>query len=169
MHMSNSTDNLFKVPASEYGDAYRADFLTMYQEYVASADRISERRQAANTFFLSINTALLGVTGYITGEGANLLWVAALSGVVFSFTWRKLIASYRSLNTAKFKVIHQLEQRLPFAAYDEEWAQLEHGRNSEIHIPFSKVEAWVPLVFMFLHGLVFLFNFILWVRHLSNV
>lgn len=161
--MSKEENNLFKVSELEYGEAYKSDYLTMYQDYVASADKISERRHTANTFSLSVNTALLAATGYMTGDAPSLLWLVALAGAVFSFTWMRLIASYRSLNTAKFGVIHQLEQRLPFAAYDEEWVQLKGGRDSDVHIPFSKVEAVVPLVFMVMHLIVFTANFVPWI------
>lgn len=162
--MTESKDRLFKVSMDDYGDAYRADYLAMYQDYVASADTISERRHSANSFFVTVNAALLGVSGYFGGDGENLVWLAAIAGVLFSFTWRRLIQSYRSLNSAKFQVIHQLEQRLPFAAYDEEWVQLKEGKDSSVHIPFSAVEALVPTVFMLLHASVFLANFYLWSR-----
>ena len=158
--MSDNDETLFKVPESEYGESYRSDYLTMYQDYVASADKISERRHQANAFFLTVNTAIIGVTGYLAGDGKNLVWLAALAGILFSFTWKRLIASYRSLNTAKFQVIHQLEQRLPFAAYDEEWVQLEHGKNSSVHTPFSKIEAAIPFVFMLLHAVVLIVNIV---------
>jgi hypothetical protein len=127
----------------------------MYQGYVESADRISDRRHSANSFFLTVNTALLGITGYLQAADAELLWLVALAGMVLGYTWFRLIKSYRSLNTAKFKVIHEIEQQLPFALYDAEWEQLERGQDAKVHTPFSKVEATVPLVFMVLHGFAF--------------
>jgi hypothetical protein len=161
--MSNPDDSLFKVPESEYGDSYKADYLSMYQDYVASADRISERRHTANSFFLTANAALLGITGYLAGNGAELMWAAALAGILFSFTWKRLILSYRSLNTAKFKVIHMLEKKLPFAAYDEEWVQLKQGKFSNVHTPFSQIETGMPVAFLILHSVVFVINLWLWI------
>ncbi len=160
--MAGGDGALFKVSEAEYGDSYRADYLAMYQDYVASADTISERRNNANAFFVTVNAALLGLSGYFGGDGEKLVWLAAIAGILFSFTWRGLIKSYRSLNSAKFQVIHQLEQRLPFAAYDEEWVQLEEGKDSAVHVPFSAVEALVPMIFMLLHASVFVANFYLW-------
>ena len=152
----------FKVSPEEYGEAWRSDYLALYHEYVASADRISDRRYTANTFFLSINTALLGVTGYMTGDGENMVWLAALAGILFSYTWKRLIASYKSLNGAKFDVIIALEQKLPVAVYEAEWQRLERGMNKSKHIPFSVVESWVPMVFILLHAIVFAANFMAW-------
>lgn len=151
-----SIDKLLSVSEADYGDRYRDHCLAMYLAYVESADKISDRRHSANTFFLTVNTALLGITGYLQNAGANLLWLVAFAGMVLSYTWWRLIKSYRSLNTAKFKVIHDIEQQLPFAPYDAEWEQLERGQQAKVHTPFSKVEAWVPTVFMTLHGVAFL-------------
>jgi hypothetical protein len=150
-----SKDKLLSVSEEEYGYEYRDHCLAMYQGYVESADKISDRRHSANSFFLTVNTALLGITGYLQAAGAELLWLVALAGIVLGYTWLRLIKSYRSLNTAKFKVIHDIEQQLPFALYDAEWEHLERGQDAKVHTPFSKVEATVPLVFMVLHGFAF--------------
>jgi hypothetical protein len=148
-----SNDKLLSVSEADYGDRYRDHCLTMYEGYVESADKISDRRHSANTFFLTVNTALLGITGYLQADGAGLLWLAALAGVVLSYTWYRLIKSYQSMNTAKFQVIHEMEKQLPFALYDAEWEQLGGGRNSAVHTPFGKVEARVPIVFIALHSI----------------
>ncbi|MGI9288945.1 MAG: RipA family octameric membrane protein [Pseudomonadales bacterium] len=152
------------MPESEYGTNYRADYLRMYQDYVASADKISERRHGANTYFLAINTTLLGVTGYLQGDPERLLWLAALAGVVFSYTWRRLIASYKSLNSAKFDVIQVMEQQLPLAPYYAEWKQLQRDK----HVSFSAVESWVPLAFMVMHGIVCVVNLYSWFSSLGS-
>lgn len=164
--METSDEQLFRASEADYGDSYRSDYLTMYQDYVGSADTISARRHAANSFFVTINTGLLGVTGYLGDEAGGLIWLTALAGILFSYTWRKLIQSYRSLNTAKFKVIHELEKNLPFSAYDREWVHLKGGKDSKLHSPLSAVESRVPLVFMCIHGAVFLAKFVPWVRTL---
>ena len=147
--------NPLRVDAALYGERYREDFLTQYRDFVASADKISERRNAANSFFMLGNTTLIGITGYLTGVGEGHLWLVALAGMAFSVTWRLLIESYRSLNTAKFAVIHDMEQHLPLATYDAEWAHIQAVGSYK---PFSAVESWVPLVFVVLHGVVACIN-----------
>lgn len=160
--MTTSNESPFRVPPDEYGDTWRDDFLALYNEYVASADRISDRRYTANSFFLSINTVLLGATGYLTGDGENLVWLAALAGILFSYTWKRLIASYKSLNAAKFAVIIDMEQKLPVAVYDAEWQRLKQGTDKSVHISFSTLESWVPMVFMLLHAVVVAVNVAAW-------
>jgi hypothetical protein len=160
--MTGTEQTPFRVPPDEYGDAWRADYLALYNEYVASADRISDRRYTANSFFLSINTVLLGATGYLTGDGENLVWLAAFAGILFSYTWKRLIASYKSLNSAKFAVIIEMEQQLPVAPYEAEWQHLKKGMDTSAHVPFSTLESWVPMVFMLLHAVVVVVNLQAW-------
>ncbi len=151
-----SNSHLLRMTEEEYGERYRDHCLAMYHGFVESAERISDRRHSANSFFLTVNTALLGITGYLQSEEVNLLWLVALAGAVLCYTWYRLIGSYRSMNTAKFKVLHEIEQQLPFAPYDAEWEQLKRGKVPRVHIPFSQVEKVVPPVFLALHGVAFL-------------
>ena len=50
------------------------------------------------------------------------------------------------MNTAKFKVIHELESVLPVQPYKDEWKSM-----SKSHIPLSRVEQWIPAVFAALY------------------
>lgn len=161
--MSKAEDQLFGVSPEEYGEDYQSVFLSMYNDYVGSADNISERRQKANSFFLSVNTALLGATSFLTGDEKNLMWLVAIVGVFLCVAWRQLIASYRTLNGAKMRVILLLEKRLPFAAYGTEWEMLEHGENSKVHIPFSRIESLVPVVFMAMYAVICWWSFRNWI------
>src|SRR4051812_21730182 len=99
--------------------------LDIYKLYVEMADRVSQRRQAANSFYLSINTALTALAGYLvtTNKTPEPAWVAylAVTGLVISYLWSRSIRSYRDINEGKFRVIHEIEQLLPFAAYQREW------------------------------------------------
>lgn len=166
MSTDSEVPNPFRREREQYGAQYDADYLTLYRDYVSSADRISDRRQLANSFFLTANTTLLAITGYFSEEGEGLIWLAAFAGILFSYAWRQLITSYRLLNGAKFEVIGQLEQRLPFAAYEVEWMHLK--RREKGHQSFSTIEANVPVVFMGLHCTVFLFSALRWTQtHLT--
>ena len=58
-----------KLPAPEYGEKYQEHLLEQYKLYVQMADKISERRQSANTFFLTINTVLIAFLGIVGKSG----------------------------------------------------------------------------------------------------
>src|SRR5215203_4386300 len=113
---------LYKTPASEYGAEYQNHLLEQYKLYVQMADKISERRQSANSFFLTVNTALIAFLGLVASPdvGGNqglvaippLSWVVvvAAAGVVLCYSWYRLVRSYSDLNSGKFKVVHAIER-----------------------------------------------------------
>ena len=149
-------DELFKSTESEYGDSYKAHYLEIYKMYVEMADKISSRRQKANSFFLTINTAIVGLLGYIQlgkdqTENVEFHWLIGLAGMVLCFLWYRLVRSYQDINSGKFKVIHEIEKRLPLAPYDAEWEMLGRGKNPKLYRPFTHIEIGVPWVFFILH------------------
>lgn len=139
---------------------YHAHLLEQYRLYIEMADNISERRQSANSYFLSVNTAVLAFVGYVTTKDtSDYLWLLAICGLALSYLWYCLIRSYRDLNTAKFKVAHRLERLLPARPYDAEWIALGRGKDSDLYKPVSHIEMGVPWVFLVLHAFVFLRTF----------
>ncbi len=153
-------DNLFRRSPTDYGNAYQAHLLEQYKLLVESADRISQRRQNANSFFLTINTALLAFVGSIasrTGSEAvalrQCLGPVSLAGTIICYVWYRLVLSYKGMNSAKFEVIHAIEQRLPAAIFDTEWQRLAEGRDPKKYKPFSEIEIWIPWVFCMLYVL----------------
>src|SRR5436190_12356593 len=88
----------------------------LYKLAVEMADRVAARRAVANTFFLTVNTALAALLG-----AADLGWAVGAAGLVFALTWWWLLQSYRNLSSAKFRVINSMEPRLPVQLFSEEW------------------------------------------------
>jgi hypothetical protein len=123
------------------------------------ADRVSARRALANTFFLTTNTALLSVVAVYGKSGFlgytflnTVVLLAVTSGlVIFSASWWLVLTSYDQLNTGKFRVIHELESRLPAALYDAEWEVLGRGSDPKKYRPLTRVEKTVPLAFILLY------------------
>lgn len=99
------------------------NYFEIYKIAVEMADRISARRGLANSFFLTINTAVLGILG--THE-TN--WYLAVAGIILCSSWWALLKSYRDLNRAKFEVILAMEEKLPARLYGDEWDRLRKER-----------------------------------------
>jgi hypothetical protein len=99
------------------------NYFEIYKIAVEMADRISGRRGLANSFFLTINTAVLGILG--THESN---WYLAVAGIILCVSWWALLKSYRDLNRAKFEIILAMEDRLPARLYGDEWARLRKER-----------------------------------------
>lgn len=148
--------------------------LELYKTAVEMADRTSARRAGANSFFLTLNTALAAVVGIVSSARkppphGNLptfdsfgLVLTAAAGIALAFTWQELLRYYRRLNGAKFNVINETEKMLPVRPYTDEWAILHPPpkedesptklgrwwRKKVHHREATVVEQVVPLVFV---------------------
>jgi len=139
-----------------------ATVLEQYKLCVEMVDKISERRQHANTFFLGINTALCALVGYIYSKDAGpqlrpLVWSVPLAGACLSYFWYRLVRSYRDLNGAKFEVIQTIEEKLPLSPYRAEWVALGEGKDPKRYLPFTHMEIWVPRCFIVMYVGLFFF------------
>ena len=149
----NLDEKLQSASPEKYGDNYGQHLLDQYALYVEMADRISHRRQNANGFGLSINTAILGIVGLIASRCTpnqmfTMIAVISVAGMLMSYGWYRLLCSYRDLNTAKFAVIHAIEKHLPIAPYAAEWLVAGEGKNAKLYKPFSHIEIGIPRIFM---------------------
>jgi hypothetical protein len=140
-----------------HNDKWYSHLLDQYKMYVEMADRISQRRATANTYFLSLNSAILAFVGYLSvRETGDNNWMLAIGGIALCVLWQRLIVSYTNLNSAKFKVIHSIEKRLPISPYEAEWMAMGEGKNPKLYRPLSHIEQGVPVVFIILYVVVIL-------------
>ncbi len=147
-------------PQEEYSEKYHDHAFEQYKMYLQTTDRISTRRHAANTFFLSINTALVTLAGYAkaaTSADAVFYFITSLAGVLICYTWYRLVLSYRNLNAAKFKLILAMENQLPYRLYDAEWETLGRGEDKQRYHSFTSLEMRIPFIFASIHLLVLLY------------
>ncbi len=131
------------------------DVLEIYKLYVEMADRVSARRASANNYLLTANTFLLSLYGLATTFQGVVkdLWVYVVpsAGILICLTWFILIESYRNLNSAKFKVIHDIEKKLSIQPFFEEWNYAKENKGKK-YKPITKVEPFIPLIFMALYA-----------------
>lgn len=158
---------LFVAASGEYGDKYIEHLLEQYKIYIASAEKISDRRQKANEFFLGLNTALVALLGFVAikvnqGETTSILILSSIAGITMCYLWYRIILSYKGLNGGKFKVIHVIEARLPLALYDTEWEILGRGEDRKTYWPFTHIELLVPWIFISIYALLALSTLSWW-------
>ena len=156
MKPENIQNILFVSNIENYGDKYIEHLLDQYKIYINATEKISDRRQKTNEFFLALNSALLALLGFITSktnqvELNSILIASSISGITMCYLWYRIIYSYKALNDAKFRVVHAIEARLPLALYDTEWEMLGRGENKKLYWPFSHIELRVPFIFIFLY------------------
>jgi hypothetical protein len=137
------------------GQRYQAAVLEQYKLCVEMADRISARRALANGFFLSLNTAVLTVAGALWQTSDISAWSLLLPlpvVLVQAGAWFWLIGSYRQLNSAKYAVVGALEERLPASPYWRgEWDALGRGVDPTKYWPLTRLEQWLPILFVVLY------------------
>jgi len=139
---------LLRVSPETYGPEYRTHLLEQYKLMVQTAERVSTTRTAANNYLLTVNAFLVTLYGLASTFGNDPVWfiVVPIAGILVCITWMVLIRSYRKLNTAKFRVIHELEEQLPAALFDREWDLADRGEG-KAYRPFTHIEPYIPLVF----------------------
>lgn len=127
--------------------------IELYKLMVEMADRVSQRRQAANSFYLTLNTLIFGSTAYVrTVEvAAPTIFALSVAGILASMLWSAGISSYKTLNTAKFAVIHDMESELHFQPFAQEWKKLDPDQDGIRHKPFHITESAVPRIFVALY------------------
>jgi hypothetical protein len=145
---------VFQKPIAELTPDESKAILEIYKMLIDMADKVSQRRQNANNFYLSVNTALTGASAYLSTAAptaqVNIL-IVSIAGFLVALLWKRNIDSYKDLNSGKFAVIDEIEKALPIAAFTAEWQFLERGRNSGKYRPFHTVERLVPFVFACVH------------------
>jgi hypothetical protein len=162
MVQDNPMNELFSKKENEYGSDYKAHLFEQYKLYVDGAEKISDRRQHANNYFITINTALISLMGlsFQIKLFENLAWIKsilAFVGIIICVIFWFLIRSYKQLNTGKFAVIHEIEKHLPLALYKYEWEILGEGKDNKKYYPFSHIELLIPWVFGIIYVLLGLY------------
>ena len=147
---------LLRGSPEKYGTSYQDHLLEQYKLYVGMAGHISERRTSANNFLLTVNTFLLsfygiGVSVFLGDDLHFWKVLIPLAGILVCVTWWALIRSYRQLNTAKFKVIHEIEEHLPAALFDREWDYAGRGEKNKDYLQLTRVESIIPWIFAILY------------------
>ena len=128
--------------------------LEMYKLTVEMADRVSARRAGANAYFISVQGALVAALGFLASRApavqARYLVAIAAVGVITSVAWFLLLRSYRDLNRAKFRVINDIETKLPIQPFADEWVELKRDpvkRWRPRYAELSTVERVIPSLF----------------------
>ena len=91
--------DLFSKSEKDYGDEYKNHLFEQYKLYIESVEKTSDRRQHANNYFITINTALVSLMGLsfqikffknLTGVKVILALVGIIVCVVFWYLIRSL-------------------------------------------------------------------------------
>lgn len=128
-----------------------SELLEIYKLHCEIGDRVSQRRSQTNQFYITVLSALIGILSLSTSNEFRTYFnymaiIGGLMGIILCLIWIVNIRSYRQLNTAKFKTLHEVEKRLSFQFYSEEWTHLGEGKDSKKYYQLTKIEQFAPIL-----------------------
>jgi hypothetical protein len=76
--------------------------LAIFELYLATAEKVGDRRAQANTWMLSVNSAIVALYGYLqadkmavgAAQKAVWLWAIPTAGAIVCLAWSALLTSY---------------------------------------------------------------------------
>jgi hypothetical protein len=130
--------------------------LALFELYLATAEKVSDRRVQANSWMLSVNSAIVALYGYLQADKmavgalqkAVWLWAIPAAGILVCLAWAALLTSYRKLNRAKFAVLMQMEADLPLPPFTREREAYRRDNRRSL----SNIERLIPGCFALLYA-----------------
>jgi hypothetical protein len=127
----------------------------LYELYLGTAEKVSDRRAAANSWMLSVNSALVALYGFLQADKhtvddrQKVVWLVAIpaAGLIVCVAWRALLESYRRLNGAKFEVLQELEKAFTTQPFTREQAAYHKHRRKGL----ATIERSIPACFFLLN------------------
>jgi uncharacterized protein with ParB-like and HNH nuclease domain len=164
------TINIVGVPLNDQellNAVFSGSFVTKCKEEFSNS-------QNTNTFFLTLNTGILAIIGFLFQKDAPvdlkpLYLLLPFAGIVAGVFWHKIVISYRQLNRGKFEVLNELEDLLSFPAYKKEWVKLGEGQNHKLYQPLTNIEKWVPIIFIVTYGLLSIYFIFLFLKEIKAI
>lgn len=151
---SNGYYDIFSknIVKEEDRDKYNNDLIEQYKIFQKTSEDLVARRQNVNSFYITVNSAIVAVTGLVIGlvDMPIKLYVAiamCILGFILDLSWIKILDAYGTLNSAKMKVISLMEKNLPVAAYDVEWKVMSDKLNNKKYVSFTNSEKRIPIIF----------------------
>jgi hypothetical protein len=117
--------------------------IRQYELMVNSTFQVTSWRQAANNFFLAINTTLVAIAAYLYNFSQITGIIIGIIGFGITVLWYETIHYFRSLNKAKFIVIHEIEKKLPIMMFAMEY---DHFNKEKRQIA-TQIECKIPCLF----------------------
>lgn len=157
-------DSLLYSRTKHYNDGedlnYENHYLEQYRMYLHIFNSNTDRRNKSNEFFLGLNTAIIGVLGYLetknlSNSNSVIFIFAPFVGIAICYCWYQIIISIKKMNRAKFQVIHSIEEKLPLSLFKTEWEILGKGLDVNKYRKISSIEKNIPIIFIILYALIF--------------
>lgn len=119
--------------------------LAQWQTCVEMANSVSQRRDAMNNIFITLNLAIIAAVSFVWNAKTVFLLIV---GIVLCIIWLLFIRNFKLLNEAKFQVINEMEEKLPMTPFECEWEKLQSNKK---YMDGTKLERALPITFIILY------------------
>jgi uncharacterized membrane protein len=135
-----------------------------YELFTAKAERMSDRRQTTTQMYLTVNTAILGVAAFLIKDTSFRGWSLVLAclplvlvGIMACIVWHKIIADFRQIIGWHYEQLRDMEGAMPGSQqiYTNEWNHFFKPQRGRERYGFSRLEAWLPRMFIGLYVVYF--------------
>jgi len=163
---------LFPGGANFDDDSKRKELSEQYKLLAVHVEKLSERRQVANNFFLSMNSAIFAGMGLLAKESLSevehpvamkgiftIILVLAIVGLVMGKGWTSIIRAHQQLNHANLSILKMMEKYLVAAIFNA-----QHQFAKKHYVSLIVIEERIALSFswmyvIFIIGCLFLIVF----------
>lgn len=147
----------------------KKELFEQYKIYLQTSESLVSRRQTVNSFYISVNAAMLSIAGAVSAVCSDksakimVVCVIALVGIILDISWIYILEAYGTLNASKMKVLSIIEKQLPARLYDAEWEVMSDKMSNRRYVSFTDSEKRIPYLF----GIVYLLIVIATVLYLA--
>lgn len=148
--------------------------MEQYKMFVQTSEDLVSRKQAVNTFYVTLNSILLGgivsvfcaLPDFLTGHSYLIylltVFLSAI-GVTVCLSWITLLYSYSDLNSSKMAIISCIEEHLALKLFDTEWAILTRTIGNKKYKSFTVKEVAIAWIFFTLYIILAVASVLAWI------
>jgi len=137
------------------------------KEYEIATERVrsmSEQRQAASQLYLAVNTGIVGVFAFLVKDGGFSGWGSAAVGlplfavgIAACLVWHRIITDFRQIIGWHYEQLRDLEKSMPDCQgiCTNEWEKFFKPQGGRERFGFSRLEVWLPRLFIGLYAVLF--------------
>ncbi len=127
--------------------------MEIYKLHAELADRVSQRREGANRLHVGLLVGMVMLFAALLRFGSGdvpqdlIQVVIGVGGLLVSLSWTIVIRSYNHLNSAKYRVLQELENHIDFPYFTKEWDILMKDKGFKAYWRLTAVERILPVIF----------------------
>ena len=116
-----------------------------YKLAVEMWDRVRERRQKMNAFYVTITSALMTAVTALAKDHFGMTLIPSVTGIVICLLWFETILRYKELTDDKQSVIVSMEALFPCSPFGAE-RKRRHFTLIERIIPLTFIALFVTII-----------------------